>query len=389
MGRIKVDQRLGRSEAQILTEPQKTILEFVKEQGADGDGDGVTPAEIFAASGREHRILCERDIDALINYGYLNRRADRRIEFVDLFADVSDDELVVTVRGADAANMGSLLSLVEDLDDGTRLVSMQRQVTDTLGEPVAISAQPIFAGATSGDAISRGEIAILKNRFLAEESIVEAGQLIYAERVSQGPAQSWRLTPVRARASRIVGVVTEVNCGPNANMHQVRFNLPGIELDERRVLDLNDIIDTLQGLIRHHSDNDEPRDNIDHLGNRRVRVAGELMRDQVRIGLLRMHRMFQDRVGRLEKPEDAVPAKLVNVRPVTGAIREFFGGDKLSQFMDQTNPLAELTHKRRLSALGAAALPASAPASTCATCTLPTMGASVPSRPRKEPTSAC
>ncbi|CAI8038628.1 DNA-directed RNA polymerase subunit beta [Geodia barretti] len=76
------------------------------------------------------------------------------------------------------------------------------------------------------------------------------------------------------------------------------------------------------------------------------------MRDQVRIGLLRMHRMFQDRVGRLEKPEDAVPAKLVNVRPVTGAIREFFGGDKLSQFMDQTNPLAELTHKRRLSALG-------------------------------------
>ncbi|CAI8038617.1 DNA-directed RNA polymerase subunit beta [Geodia barretti] len=101
-----------------------------------------------------------------------------------------------------------------------------------------------------------------------------------------------------------------------------------------------------------HVSNVEPRDNIDHLGNRRVRVAGELMRDQVRIGLLRMHRMFQDRVGRLEKPEDAVPAKLVNVRPVTGAIREFFGGDKLSQFMDQTNPLAELTHKRRLSALG-------------------------------------
>ncbi|CAI8038623.1 DNA-directed RNA polymerase subunit beta [Geodia barretti] len=113
-----------------------------------------------------------------------------------------------------------------------------------------------------------------------------------------------------------------------------------------------DIIDTLEALITQHVSNVEPRDNIDHLGNRRVRVAGELMRDQVRIGLLRMHRMFQDRVGRLEKPEDAVPAKLVNVRPVTGAIREFFGGDKLSQFMDQTNPLAELTHKRRLSALG-------------------------------------
>ena len=135
-------------------------------------------------------------------------------------------------------------------------------------------------------------------------------------------------------------------------MHRVRFNLPGIPLPEQRILEMNDIIDTLRGLVAHHLSNQEPRDNIDHLGNRRVRVAGELLRDQVRLGMLRMHRMFQDRVGRLEKPEDAVPDKLVNVRPVTGAIREFFGGDKLSQYMDQTNPLSELTHKRRLSALG-------------------------------------
>ena len=351
VGRIKVDQRLGRSSFQVLTEPQKRVLEFVRERHAAG-GDGADPTEIFEASGREHRILAERDVEALINFGYLTRRTDRRIEPVDLFADFVADDADAKVLSADSANAGSLLSLVEDHADESRVVSVNRQVTDIMGIPVAVATQPILGGATSEDAISSGEISILKNRFLAEDSIVEAGQLIYAQRVSQGPLQSWRLTPVRARASRIVGVVTEVNCGPNGNMHTVRFNLPGIELDERRVLDLNDIIDTLQGLIRHHAENVEPRDNIDHLGNRRVRVAGELMRDQVRIGLLRMHRMFQDRVGRLEKPEDAVPAKLVNVRPVTGAIREFFGGDKLSQFMDQTNPLAELTHKRRLSALG-------------------------------------
>ena len=351
VGRIKVDQRLGRAGEQILTEPQKTVLAFVQEQH-ESTGQGVTPTEIFTASGREQRVLAERDVEALINFGYLARRADRRIEPVDLFADAPAGDEGIPVVSLDAANTGTLLSLVETREDGARFVSVQRQVTDILGEPVAISAQPIFSGTESADAISRGEIAILKNRFLAGDSIVEPGQLIYAERVSQGPLQSWHLTPVRARASRIVGVVTDVNCGPNGNMHQVRFNLPGIALDERRVLDLNDIIDTLQGLIQQHASNTEPRDNIDHLGNRRVRVAGELMRDQVRIGLLRMHRMFQDRVGRLEKPEDAVPAKLVNVRPVTGAIREFFGGDKLSQFMDQTNPLAELTHKRRLSALG-------------------------------------
>ena len=351
VGRIKVDQRLGRSSSQILTEHQKNILDFVRNRGENDEG--ATPAEIFEALGREHRILSDRDVDALINYGYLARRADRRIVPIDLFEGQSDDEQTLRVEAQDGANAGTLLSLIGTPEDGAHtVVRVQQQVTETLGEPVAVATQPIYGGSTSDDAITHGEVAIMKNRFLAGDSIVEAGQLIYAERVSQGPHQLWRLTPVRARASRIVGVVTEVNCGANGNMHKVRFNLPGIELDERRVLDLMDIIDTLEALITQHVANDEPRDNIDHLGNRRVRVAGELMRDQVRIGLLRMHRMFQDRVGRLEKPEDAVPAKLVNVRPVTGAIREFFGGDKLSQFMDQTNPLAELTHKRRLSALG-------------------------------------
>ncbi len=351
VGRIKVDQRLGRSTSQILTETQKSILAFVREQYA-AQGQGISPAEIFEASGTEQRILVERDIDALITFGYLARNAERLVEPLDLFAETSDQGVAVQVSCMDAANVGTLLSACEGSEDDGAQVTVQSPVTETLGDPVAISTQQIPAGLTSDDAISSGELSILKNRFLAEDSIVEVGQLIYAERVSQGPTQSWRLTPVRARASWIVGVVTEINGGPNGNMHKVRFNLPGVALPERRVLDLNDIIDTLYGLIENHISNEDPRDNIDHLGNRRVRVAGELMRDQVRIGLLRMHRMFQDRVGRLEKPEDAVPAKLVNVRPVTGAIREFFGGDKLSQFMDQTNPLAELTHKRRLSALG-------------------------------------
>ncbi len=92
-------------------------------------------------------------------------------------------------------------------------------------------------------------------------------------------------------------------------------------------------------------------DDIDHLGNRRVRAVGELVQNQVRVGLLRMERMVKEKMT-LVDPETAAPQGLVNIRPVVAAVREFFGGSQLSQFMDQTNPLAELTHKRRLSALG-------------------------------------
>ncbi len=92
-------------------------------------------------------------------------------------------------------------------------------------------------------------------------------------------------------------------------------------------------------------------DDIDHLGNRRVRAVGELIQQQFRVGLLRMERVVRERMT-ITDPEEATPSALINIRPVVAAMKEFFGGSQLSQFMDQTNPLAELTHKRRLSALG-------------------------------------
>ena len=93
-------------------------------------------------------------------------------------------------------------------------------------------------------------------------------------------------------------------------------------------------------------------DDIDHLGNRRVRAVGELIQNQLRVGLLRMERVVKERMTTQMDPTATTPAALINIRPVVAAVREFFGGSQLSQFMDQTNPLAELTHKRRLSALG-------------------------------------
>ena len=118
-----------------------------------------------------------------------------------------------------------------------------------------------------------------------------------------------------------------------------------------RTLEADDIITLLKQMIRINNAEVTP-DDIDHLGNRRVRAVGELIQNQVRVGLLRMERVIKERMTTQIDPATTTPAALINIRPVVAAVREFFGGSQLSQFMDQTNPLAELTHKRRLSALG-------------------------------------
>ena len=127
-----------------------------------------------------------------------------------------------------------------------------------------------------------------------------------------------------------------------------RLDLPSGE--GPKTLTRHDIIAVIREMIRINQGEGRV-DDIDHLGNRRVRAVGELVQNQVRVGLLRMERMVKEKMT-LVDPETAAPQGLVNIRPVVAAVREFFGGSQLSQFMDQTNPLAELTHKRRLSALG-------------------------------------
>ncbi len=120
---------------------------------------------------------------------------------------------------------------------------------------------------------------------------------------------------------------------------------------EEGTLSPHDIISLLRMMILINR-GVESADDIDHLGNRRVRAVGELIQKQVRLGLVRMERVIKERMTTQMDPSTTTPAALMNIRPVVAAIREFFGGSQLSQFMDQTNPLAELTHKRRLSALG-------------------------------------
>ncbi len=128
-----------------------------------------------------------------------------------------------------------------------------------------------------------------------------------------------------------------------------------LRLDEsvprtHRTISRYDLVKLVETMIRINNGMDTP-DDIDHLGNRRVKTVGELIQNKLRIGLRRMERVVRERMS-IRESEALTPVTLINIRPVVAAVREFFGSSQLSQFMDQTNPLAELTHKRTLSALG-------------------------------------
>ena len=138
---------------------------------------------------------------------------------------------------------------------------------------------------------------------------------------------------------------------------RLKFNIKMGRPEKARIedplLDASDFVEVVNYLLRMKRDSEHyGQDDIDHLGNRRVRAVGELLENQFRIGLERMERAIKEKMSIQQDMFTTMPRDLVNAKPVTAAVREFFGSSQLSQFMDQTNPLSEITHKRRLSALG-------------------------------------
>src|SRR5574344_3098973 len=127
---------------------------------------------------------------------------------------------------------------------------------------------------------------------------------------------------------------------------KLNLNIP----KNQRTLTVEDIVSTIEYLINLTYDEGQ-LDDIDHLGNRRIRSVGELLQNQFRVGLSRIERIVKERMT-LQDSETLTPLNLLNTKPLVASLKEFFGSSQLSQFMDQTNPLAELTHKRRISALG-------------------------------------
>ncbi|MFO6378865.1 DNA-directed RNA polymerase subunit beta, partial [Pseudomonas aeruginosa] len=132
---------------------------------------------------------------------------------------------------------------------------------------------------------------------------------------------------------------------------RMKFNrrIGRTEIEGPGVLSKEDIIDVLKTLVDIRNGKGIV-DDIDHLGNRRVRCVGEMAENQFRVGLVRVERAVKERLSMAES-EGLMPQDLINAKPVAAAIKEFFGSSQLSQFMDQNNPLSEITHKRRVSAL--------------------------------------
>jgi DNA-directed RNA polymerase subunit beta len=138
---------------------------------------------------------------------------------------------------------------------------------------------------------------------------------------------------------------------------RLKFNIKMGRPERDRIADpllsASDFVQVISYLLKMRRNPSEfMSDDIDHLGNRRVRAVGELLENQFRIGLVRMERAIKEKMSIQQEMQTTMPRDLINAKPVTAAVREFFGSSQLSQFMDQTNPLSEITHKRRLSALG-------------------------------------
>ena len=194
-----------------------------------------------------------------------------------------------------------------------------------------------FIRSTIGDAATRRDSA-----FTHEDGLIE----LYHRLRPGDPAT---VDNARTLVEQTFFTIRRYDLGP-VGRYKLNKRLGADPDDETRTLRPEDLLAIVGEIVRLNVVQGQP-DHIDHLGNRRVRAVGELLAEQFRIGLLRMERVIKERMS-IQDAAEATPSGLINTRPVTAAIKEFFGGSQLSQFMDQANPLAELGHKRRLSAMG-------------------------------------
>ncbi|MFA9459633.1 DNA-directed RNA polymerase subunit beta [Thiohalorhabdus methylotrophus] len=282
---------------------------------------------------------------------------------------------------------------VEDPEGGEPLVAIGQKVTrrrvNQLKE-AGIQSVEVPEGILLGKVLAHdipdtetGELLASANEEVTEdllERLREAGvtefETIYTNEIDRGPfmSETIRLDHTNTQSEAQIEIYrmmrpgeppteeTAANLFNNLFFNDERYDLSAVgrmkfnrrvgrESDEGPgTLDPEDIIDVMRTLISLKNGFGDV-DDIDHLGNRRVRSVGELAGEQFRIGLVRMERAVKERMA-LADADDLVPKKLVNAKPVSAAIKEFFGSSQLSQFMDQTNPLSEVTHKRRVSALG-------------------------------------
>ena len=294
--------------------------------------------------------------------------------------------------------LGMKLSHAVTTKGGEVLIPQGKKVTSPLLkeiqkariEQVEIAVNDLEGAVVAADVVdmSTGEVLIEANQDLTSTAIgrlleagIESFDLLFPERAEAGVvvAQTLKKDPVKAQNEALLEIYRKLRPGDPPTLDTANQLFQGMFFDprkydfsrvgrmkfniklfdkadatplDRRTLDAEDFYGVIRYLLRLRRQTALTVDDIDHLGNRRVRAVGELLENQFRIGLVRMERAMKEKMSVYQEMSTAMPHDLVNAKPVMAAIREFFGSSQLSQFMDQTNPLSEITHKRRLSALG-------------------------------------
>ncbi|MGH7552512.1 MAG: DNA-directed RNA polymerase subunit beta, partial [Longimicrobiales bacterium] len=313
-------------------------------------------------------------------------RVDRiSIKDKKLYWAVSDGLLGLKLSHAITTRSGETI-----VAQGKKITSsLMKEIQKTKIQQVEVSPNDLESAFIAADVVdmSTGEVMIDANHELNQAMIarfIEAGidsfEVFFPERDDAGTviAATIRKDNVKTQNEALIEIYRKLRPGDPPTLDTASQLFQGMFFDPRkydfsrvgrmkfnikmhdradftpldkRTLDPDDFFDTIRYLLKLRRGIGSV-DDIDHLGNRRVRAVGELLENQFRIGLVRMERAIKEKMSVYQEMSSAMPHDLVNAKPVMAAIREFFGSSQLSQFMDQTNPLSEITHKRRLSALG-------------------------------------
>jgi DNA-directed RNA polymerase subunit beta len=272
------------------------------------------------------------------------------------------------------------------VEEGRRITARHvRDLEQANVKKLAVPRDYVYGKIVSHDVVNTdtGEIIVKANEVLTAasvEKLIEAGikqvNTLYTNDLDRGPfiSDTLRIDPTKTRLEALVEIYRMMRPGEpptrdaaenlfnNLFFNGERYDLSAVgrmkfnrrvgrkEIEGSGVLSKEDILDVLRVLIDIRNGNGGV-DDIDHLGNRRVRSVGEMAENAFRVGLVRVERAVKERLT-IAESEPLMPQEMINAKPVAAAVKEFFGSSQLSQFMDQNNPLSEVTHKRRVSALG-------------------------------------
>src|SRR3954471_8884171 len=272
------------------------------------------------------------------------------------------------------------------VEEGRRITARHvRQLEDAGVKKLTVPREYIYGKILSHDVVdtNTGEVLAKANEVLTAasmEKLIEAGitevKTLYTNDLDRGPyiSDTLRIDPAKTRLEALVEIYRMMRPGEpptkdaaenlfnNLFFNPERYDLSAVgrmkfnrrvgrsEITGSSVLSKEDVLDVLRVLISIRN-GEGGVDDIDHLGNRRVRSVGEMAENAFRVGLVRVERAVKERLT-IAESEPLMPQEMINAKPVAAAVKEFFGSSQLSQFMDQNNPLSEVTHKRRVSALG-------------------------------------